>query len=163
MWDCMWDETSSVLRKEDYTAQTLNHVPQVSSALCTIMHKNKWPVNFSRPLPLLYLPDKARSFRTRQILWRPIAAIVELQVQRCFFPTPARAFTLFLRLLVDEITASFLVLRVDDLHPWVHGLQEWGAIILGECDCSRQFNNMTPTIVMKDLTEAVNRLSTMRC
>ena len=53
---------------------------------------------------------KAKSLLKGTILWRPIAAIVQPQIQRFYLRNAARAFTLFLRLLVEEITASFLVL-----------------------------------------------------
>ena len=69
---------------------------------------------------------------------------------------------MLLKLLVQEITASFLVLRITDLQPWIHGLPEWGCTIVGECDCSGQFNNVTPQSVMSDLKESVKWLSKKR-
>ena len=131
-------------------------------ALRRIIHQNKWPVNSSRTLPLLYLLGKAKSLIKQCILWRPITAVVEPPIQRFFLRTAARAFTLLLNLLVQEITAPFLVLRIHDLQPWIHGLLEWGCTAVGECDCSGQFNNVTPQSVMSDLTESVKWLATKR-
>ena len=67
-----------------------------------------------------------------------------------------------LKLLVQEIKASFLVLCITDLQPWIHGLPEWGCTILGECDCSGQFNNVTPQSIMSDLAESVKWLDKKR-
>ena len=86
------------------------------------MRKNKWPTNKARALPLLYLLGKAKSLTKQYTLWHRIAAIVEPQVQRFYLRTAARAFTLLLRLLVSEIPGAFLVLKISDLQPWIHGL-----------------------------------------
>ena len=118
------------------------------------MRRNNWPINSSRGLPLLYLIGKAKSLLKCTILWRPIVAIVEPQVQRFYLRTAARAFTLILRLLVGEIKASFLVLNISSLQPWVRGLPDWGCTVIGECYCSGQFNNINPTTVMRDLAES---------
>ena len=58
-------------------------------------------------------------------LWRPIVAVIEPQIQCFYLRTAARAFTVFLRLLTREICASFLVLKITELQPWIHGLSDW--------------------------------------
>ena len=131
-------------------------------ALRRIIQQNNRRVNSSHTLPLLYLLGKAKSLIKQCILWRPIAAVVEPQIQRFFLHTAARAFTLLLKLLVQEITASFLVLRINDLQPRIHGLPEWGSSVVGECDCLGQFNNITPQSVMSDLAESVKWLAKKR-
>ena len=98
------------------------------------MHKNKWPTNPSRCLPLLYLLGKAKSLLKCHILLRPIAAVVEPQLQRFYLRTAARAYTLLLRILTEEIKASFLVLNIIGLQPWTHGLLEWDCEVIGECE-----------------------------
>ena len=98
------------------------------------MHKNKWPMNPSRCLLLLYLSGKAKSILKCRILWRPIAAVVEPQVQRFYLRTAARAFTLLLRILTEEIKALFLVLNIIGLQPWIYGLPEWDCKVIGKCD-----------------------------
>ena len=146
---------------EQYDPRPLSGNLNIQSALRDIIRKNKWPINTTRSLPLLYLLVKAKILTKGCILWRPIAAIVEPQLQR-FFLRSARAFTLLLRLLTEEICASFLVLKISDLHPWVHGLPEWGCEVIGECDRSGQFNNVTPTSVMSDLNASVKWLAARR-
>ena len=158
----VWDETHRFLEGEGYESQDIHTAPGIMKALHRIIQQNKWPVNTSRTLPLLYLLGKAKSLIKQTILWRPIAAVVEPQMQRFFLRTAARAFTLLLKLLVQEITASFLVLRITDLQPWVHGLPDWGCTVIGECDCSGQFNHVTPQSVMSDLTASVKWLSKKR-
>ena len=59
------------------------------------------------------------------------------------------AFTLFLRLVTAERIASFLVLHISDLQPWIHGLSDRGCTVLDECDCSGQFNDISPATGMK--------------
>ena len=158
----VWDQTIAFLEKEKYSAQSLDNADQILSSLHRIIRQNKWPANPSRCVPLLYLLGKAKSLLKGIILWRPIAAIVQPQIQRFYLRNAARAFTLFLRLLVEEITASFLVLRICDLQPWVHGLSDWGCTQIAECDCSGQFNNVTPLSVMQDMSAAIKWLAAKR-
>ena len=158
----VWDQTEACLHKEKYTAQDLDHKSRIQAALYTIMRRSNWPINSSCGLPLLYLIGKAKSLLKCTILWRPIAAIVEPQVQRFHLRTAARAFTLLLRLLVEEIKASFLVLNISSLQPWVHGLPDWSCTVIGECDYSGQFNNINPTTVMRDLAESTAWLAKHR-
>ena len=146
-----WDETHHFLQGEGYTSQGLNTSSGIMGTLRSIIIKNDWPTNTSRSLPLLYMLGKAKSLLKQCILCRPIAAAVEPQMQRFFLCSAACALTLLLRLLVQEITASFLVLRISDLQPWVHGLAQW--------DCSGQFNNITPQSVISDLQESVKWLA----
>ena len=141
----VWDQTAHFLLSEKYDPQPLTDSTRISASLRRVIRKNRWPVNTSRRLPLLYLLGKAKSLLKRHILWRPIAAIVEPQVQRFYLRTAAGAFTLLLRLLTEEITASFLVLKITDLQPWVHGLSDWDCEVIGECDCSGQFNRIPPS------------------
>ena len=105
---------------------------------------------------------KAKSLTKQCILWCPIAAIVEPQVQRFYLQTAARAFTLLLRLLVSEILGAFLVLKISDLQPWIHDLSDWQCTTIGEADCSGQFNNISPLSVMKDLQESIRWLAKRR-
>ena len=158
----VWDQTIAFLEKEKYSAQSLDNTDQILSSLHRIIRQNKWPANPSHCVPLLYLLGKAKSLLKGTILWRPIAAIVQPQIQRFYLRNAARAFTLFLRLLVEEITASFLVLRICDLQPWVHGLSDWGCTLIAECDCSGQFNNVTPLSVMQDMSAAIKWLAAKR-
>ena len=158
----VWDQTAQFLLSEEYDPQPLTDSTRISASLHRIIRKNRWPVNTSRRLPLLYLLGKAKSLLKGRILWRPIAAIVEPQVQRFYLRTAARAFTLLLRLLTEEITASFLVLKITDLQPWVHGLSDWDCEVIDECDCPGQFNRIPPSTVMKDLSESVKWLAQRR-
>ena len=158
----VWDETAQFLLSEKYDPRPLSGNNNIQTALHDIIKKNKWPVNTARSLPLLYLLGKAKILTKGCILWRPIAAIVEPQLQRFFLRSAARAFTLLLRLLTKEICASFLVLKISDLHPWFHGLPDWGCEVIGECDCSGQFNNVTPASVMSDLGASVKWLAARR-
>ena len=152
----VWDLIAAI---ENYVPQPLDDTQRIMRSLQDIIRKNQWPMNTSRTVPLLYLLGKAKSMLKGMILWRPIAAIAKTQLQRFYLRTAARAFTLFLRLLVEEITASFLVLKIVDLQPWVGGLCDWECSVIGEADCSGQFNNIHPLSVMKDFREAIKWLA----
>ena len=158
----VWDETAKFLLSEEYDPRPLSGNNNIQTALHDIIKKNKWPINTARSLPLLYLLGKAKILTKGCTLWRPIAAIVEPQLQHFFMRSAARAFTLLLRLLTEEICASFLVLKISDLHPWFHGLPDWGCEVIGECDCSGQFNNVTPASVMSDPGASVKWLAARR-
>ena len=112
-----WDQTEQFLVNENYDAQHLQENTRIRQSLHDVMRKNKWPINPSCSLPLLYLIGKGKSLLKCRILWRPIAAVVEPQVQRFYLRTAARAFTLLHRILTEEIRASFLVLNIPGLQP----------------------------------------------
>ena len=126
----VWDATIEFLSNEGYTHQLLTHAHRIHKALKHIVKKNSWPANPSSVLPVLYLIGKAKSLVKCSILWRPIAAVVEPQIQRFDLRMAARAFTL-LRTLISEIPGCFLVLRISDMNDWFHGLSEW------ECQVAR--------------------------
>ena len=65
--------------------------------------------------PLFFSQGKAKSLLKGCIVWRPVAAIVEPHVQRFHLRTTARAFTHVLRILLEEIKASFLILNITGL------------------------------------------------
>ena len=158
----LWDQTEQFLVREKYHSRSLDAAAHIQQSVRHIILKNQWPINPSRSLPLLYLLGKAKSLLKGYILWRPIAAIVEPQVQCFRLRTAARAFTHLRRLVVEEIKASFLVLNITRLQPWIHGSSDWDCEVLGECDCSGQFNNISPTTVIQDPTESVSWLA-QRC
>ena len=158
----VWDSTIEFLSNEGYTHQPLTHAQRIHKALKHIVRKNGWPANPSSVLPLLYLIGKAKSLVKCSILWRPIAAVVEPQVQRFFLRMAARAFTLLLKTLISEIPGCFLVLRISDMNDWFHGLSDWNCQFIAEADCSGQFNNIKPQDVMTSLSEAVTWLQKRR-
>ena len=92
----LWDETRQFLEHEGYIPQSLTHTQRIQSTLRSIITKNDWPVNPSWRIPLLYLLGKAKILLRGTVLWRPIAAVVEPQVQCFCLRTATRAFTLFL-------------------------------------------------------------------
>ena len=95
-------------------------------------------------------------------LWTPIVAVIEPQIQRFYLRTATRAFAVFLRLLTEEICVSFLVLKITDLQPWIHGLSDWECQVIGEADCSGQFNRVHPLSVMADFSAAAKWLAKKR-
>ena len=113
----VWDETTAFLLSEQYDPRPLSGNQNIQSVLRDIIRKNKWPINTAHSLRLSYLLGKAKILTQGCILWRPTAAIVEPPLQRFFLRAAARAFSLLLRLLTKEIRASFLVLKISDLHP----------------------------------------------
>ena len=113
-------------------------------------------------IPLLYLLGKAKKLLRGTTLWRPIAAVIEPQIRRFYLRTAARAFTVILRLLTEEIFASFLLLKITDLRPWRHGLSDWECEVIGEADCSDQFNRVHPLSVMADFSAAAKWLAKKR-
>ena len=80
----VWDETHRFFEDEGYESQAIHTSPGIMQALRRIIQQNKWPVNSSRTLPLLYLLGKAKSLIKQWTLWRPIAAVVEPQIPREF-------------------------------------------------------------------------------
>ena len=52
----VWDETHRFFEDEGYESQAIHTSPGIMQALRRIIQQNKWPVNSSRTLPLLYFP-----------------------------------------------------------------------------------------------------------
>ena len=69
---------------------------------------------------------------------------------------------MFLRLLTEEICASFVVLKITDLQPWIHGLSDWECEVIGEADLSSQFNRVHPLSVMANFFAAAKWLAKKR-
>ena len=120
----VWDSRIEFLSSEGYTHQPLTHVQCIHKALKHIVRKNSWPANPSSVLPLLYLIGKVKSLVKCSILWRPIAAVVEPQIQHFYLRMAAHAFTLLLKTLISEIPGCFLVLRMSDMKDWFNGLSD---------------------------------------
>ena len=154
---CHLDQTEQFLLNENYDAQHLQENTRIQQSVRHVMPQKKWSINPSRPLPLLYLLGKAKSLLKCCILWRPIAAVVEPQLQRFYLRTAARAFSLLPEILTEETKASFLVLNVPGLQPWIHSLPDSGCEVVGECDCSGQFNNMKSTTMTARCRICLNR------
>ena len=150
----VWDATIEFLSNKGYTHQPLTHTQRIHKSLKHIVKKNSWPANPSSLLPLLYLIGKAKSLVKCSILWRPIAAVVEPQIECFCLRMAARAFTLLLRTLISEIPGCGLVLRISDMNDWFHGLSEWECQVIAEAICLGQFNNIKPQDVMTSLSEA---------
>ena len=111
----VWDQTQEFLTHEGYNPQPLMNKQIVQTTLRNINRKNGWPHNPSQCIPHLYLLGKAKMLLRGTSLWRPIAAVMETEIQRFYLRTAAGAFTAFLRLLTEEECASFLVLKITDL------------------------------------------------
>ena len=62
--------------------------------------------------------------------------------------------TLFLKTLVSELPACFLHLRITDLAEWVSALPSWNYQVIGEADCTQQFDKVPPTPIIDSLKEA---------
>ena len=131
----VWDSAIEFLSNEGYTHQPLTHAKRIHKSLKHIVKRNSWPANPSSVLPLLYLIGKAKSLVKCSILWRPIATVVESQIQRFYLRMAACTFTLLLKTLISEIPGCFLVFRISDMNDWFHGLSEWDCQFIAEADC----------------------------
>ena len=80
--------------------------------------------------------------------------VVQPFILRHWLRLAARAFTLFLKTLVSELPACFLHLRITDLAEWVSALPSWKCQVIGEADCTQQFDKVPPTSIVDSLKEA---------
>ena len=119
-------------------------------------------MNAKARLALLYLLGKAKSRARVAILWRPIAAASTPVVSRSRLRVAACAYTCFVRALVAELPAAFLVLNLNDTGAWIKQLGSWGAECIGEADCKDQFNHVPPTLVIQHMREAAAWLHARR-
>ena len=84
--------------------------------------QHKWSINNKAQLALIYLIGKAKSKARIAILWRPIAAASAPVVSRPRRRVAVRAYTCFIRTLVTELPAAFLVLNLNDMGNWIKQL-----------------------------------------
>ena len=91
-------------------------------------------MNATARLALLYLTGKAKSRAHVAILWRPIAAAATPIVTRSRLRVAARAHTCFVRALVAELPAAFLVLNLNDMGAWVKQLGSLGTECIGAAE-----------------------------
>ena len=105
---------------------------------------------------------KAKSQVQTEILWRPIAASPSPVILRSRLRVAARAFACFVRTLVSELPACFLVLNVNDMGQWVNRLSSWSVEVIGEADCKEQFNNVHPATVLQHMKGAAAWLKQRR-
>ena len=96
-----------------------------------------------------------------EILWRPITASPSPVVARRL-RIAARAFTCFLRTLLSELPACFLVLNLNDMGGWINKLGDWSVAVIGEADCKEQFNNVRLQVVIQHMREAAQWLRKRR-
>jgi len=148
-----WDALQEFMVKQGYTRESDAHL-NILKCLQSQASVKKWPVNAKARLALLYLIGKAKSRARIEILWRPIAAASSPIVARSRLRIAARAFTCFIRTLVDELPAAFLVLNLNDMGAWVRQLATWEPACIGEADCKDQFNHVPPALVVRHLREA---------
>ena len=95
-------------------------------------------------LALLYLIGKAKSRIAVEILFQPIAAASSPLVSRSHLRAAARAYTCFLRTLINQLPAAFLVMNLKDMGQWIQKLDSWSPQCIGEADCKEQFNHVPP-------------------
>ena len=148
-----WDALQEFMVKQGYTRESDAHL-DILKCFQSQASVKKWPVNAKARLALLYLIGKAKSRARIEILWRPIAAASSPIVAQSRLRIAARAFTCFIRTLVDELPAAFLVLNLNDMGAWVKQLATWEPACIGEADCKDQFNHVPPALVVQHLREA---------
>ena len=153
----VWDQTISFLEKEKYSAQSLDHTDYPPCILLSA-RTNGIPTPHDAS-PSYICSSRPNHSSKEQSYGDPSLQLSNHRFQRFYLRNAAQAFTLFLRLPVEEIMAFFLVLRICDLQPWVHSLSDWGCTSIAECDCSGQFNNVTPLSVMRDMSAAIKWLA----
>ena len=139
---------------EKYKPRPLSSSPEITRSLVSTVHTQGWPANSNPSIPLLYALAKAKSLTKGAIVLRPIVAVTHPWVQPQWMRIAARAFTLFLRVLVAEIPASFLHLRISDLAPWVSSLPSWGCRLIAEAGCTQQLDHVHPLSVVNSLIDA---------
>ena len=127
-----------------------------------VIISHTWPSNSKARLALLWLIGKAKSCVSHEILWRPIVAASSPLVSRSHLRIATRAYTCFLRALVDELPAAFLVLSLNDMGRWVQKLNSWSPQCIGEADCKEQFNHVPPDTVITHMHEAAAWLKARR-
>ena len=150
----VWDNVDRFLTSENYTPLPLSSSNAVKGNLSSAIQAHHWPLNKNASIPLLYILAKAKSLSKQMIVWRPIAAVVQSFILRHWLRLAARAFTLFLKTLVSELPACFLHLRITDLAEWVSALPSWKCQVIGEADCTQQFDKVPPTSIVDSLKEA---------
>ena len=148
-----WDQHVKFVSDEGYTRITQTP-DEVKKRLKKRVSAGGWKPGVSARVSLMYLLGKAKAMRKETMLWRPMAAASRPFVSRHTLRIAARAFTCFLRLLRESVTASILVLRVSDVAPWVRTLSQWGATCVHEADCKEQFNRIRPNVTVRELREA---------
>ena len=148
-----WDELQSFMGQQGYQKETTSP-DSIFQAIENSAKHHAWPLNNKARLALLYLIGKGKSQIQTEILWRPIAASPAPVISRSRLRVAAHAFTCFVRTLVSELPACFLVLNLNDMGQWVNRLSSWCVEVIGEADCKEQFNNVHPATVVQHMKEA---------
>ena len=150
----LWKQTEQFLVKEQYStcAETPDAVRQATAALIC---ERGWNANPRARMCVLYIIGKAKSLLKGQWLWRPIAAYPEPQIRKLDLRTAARAFTCFLKHLIQEVPNSFQVLRVNDVASWVTWAGKQRLTHITELDCKEQFNKIKPSWIDEHLKEGI--------
>ena len=86
-----------------------------------IAHRG-WEHTKAGKLAILYLIGKGKSIQKGEWLWRGITALPQPLVLKRRLCIAARANTVFLRLLSDEIPCAFLATEVNSVSQWFHAL-----------------------------------------
>ena len=118
----LWKQTEQFLVKEHYSscAETPDRVREATAAL---IFERGWNANPRARMCVLYIIGKAKSLLKGQWLWRPIAAYPEPLIRKLDLRTAARAFTCFLKHLIQEVPNSFQVCGLTMSPP---GSPGWG-------------------------------------
>ena len=106
----VWDTGRHFLETEGYS-ETAHTDAQVTELMKDVVSGKEWPANSRAQICRLYLTGKAKSLSKGR--WRPIAANPQLVVVKQTLWIAARAFTEFLRNLIDEIPLTFQAMRVQ--------------------------------------------------
>ena len=110
----LWKQTEQFLVKEQYSSCT-ETPDKVREATAALISERGWNANPRARMCVLYIIGNAKSLLKGQWLWRPIAAYPEPQIRKLDLRTAARAFTCFLKHLIQEVPNSFQVMRVNDV------------------------------------------------
>ena len=91
-----------------------------------------------------------------------IAAASSPIISRSHLRIAVRAYTCFLRTLVNQLPAAFLVLNLNDMGSCVRKPGSGSLQCIGEADCKEQFNHVPPSKVVSHMREAATLLKARR-
>ena len=152
---------NAFLASKEYSKESITH-QSILHTLQSMAQGKGWPVNAKARLALLYLIGKAKSRVHIEIFWPPITTASAPVIARSGLKVVARAYTYFVRTLVEELPAAFLVLNLADMGAWVKQLNSWSPDYIGEADCKDQFNHIPPSLVIQHMKEAAAGLKARR-
>ena len=150
----LWDTRSTWFGRGTCLMLMLASPDAVQSLLDEALAENNWPKNPRAQICRLYIIGKGKHLAQGQWLWRTIAAYPHPQIDKQYLRTAARAYSLFLQYLIDEIPCSFQILHVNGAAQWYSTMNRYGITDTYELDCKDHTNKVQPQWINKHMAEA---------